>query len=77
MDLTMGKAYSNLVNVPSGCSDGRLRVAPGSPATSYLINKLTGVDMCSGTQMPAKGASIPQSQIDLIRTWICLGAPNN
>jgi hypothetical protein len=77
LDLTTGHARASLVGVVSGCSDGRLLVAPGSVAASYLINKLTAVDMCSGTQMPARGVSLAQSQIDLLRTWICLGAPNN
>jgi hypothetical protein len=76
LDLTTGHAYASLVGVPSGCS-GRLLVAPGSPSTSYIINKLTGVSMCSGTQMPARGVSLSQSQLDLLRSWICLGAPNN
>jgi hypothetical protein len=77
LDLLAGHAYANLVGVRSGCSDGRLRVAAGSPSTSYLVNKLTGIDMCGGTQMPARGVSLPQAQMDLLRSWICLGAPSN
>jgi hypothetical protein len=34
------------------------------------------VGLCSGTQMPVTGG-LPSAQIDLIRTWICRGAPNN
>ncbi len=56
---------------------GLRQVAPGSPASSYLINKLTGVDMCAGSVMPKAGGELPKAQIDLIRGWICQGAPNN
>jgi hypothetical protein len=75
LNLTQGNAYSNLVNVPGDCS--KVLVVPKSPSTSYLLNKLTGVGICSGTQMPAKGVSLSSAQIDSIRGWICQGAPNN
>ncbi len=54
-----------------------LRVDPGHPESSYLVNKLTGVDICAGTQMPARGTSLSSAQLDLIRGWICQGAANN
>ncbi len=78
MSLQAGGAYGNLVGVPAAeCSDGRLRVAPGSPSTSYLIEKLTGVAMCSGNMMPARGSSISSPSLALIESWICEGAMNN
>ena len=49
----------------------------GFPRLDYLINKLTGVDMCAGSVMPKAGGELPKAQIDLIRTSICQGAPNN
>ena len=42
-----------------------------------LLDKLTGVNLCSGSVMPKAGGKLPQSQIDLVRAWICQGAPNN
>jgi len=54
-----------------------MRVSPGSPSTSYLLNKLTGQGICAGTQMPARGQSLPSAQIESIRAWICQGAPKN
>ncbi|MEZ4392902.1 MAG: MXAN_6577-like cysteine-rich protein [Polyangiales bacterium] len=76
--LSTGRSYAALVNVAaSGCNVGTLRVAPGSVSSSYLMNKLTGVGMCSGNQMPANGAELPSNQLDLFRAWICNGAPNN
>lgn len=78
MNLSSGHAYSNLVNaMTSSCTTAMIRVTPSNVAASYVINKLTGVGMCSGNQMPARGSSLPTSQIDLIEAWICGGAPNN
>jgi hypothetical protein len=77
MSLTSGSSYASLVNrMASGCTTSHIRVVPGSVSNSYLINKLTGVGMCSGSQMPLTG-SISSSQIDQIRAWICNGALNN
>lgn len=74
--LGSGVAYAEMVNVASTCR-GLKHVAPGSPQTSYLINKLVGMGMCSGSIMPKAGGELPQAQIDLVRAWICQGAPNN
>jgi hypothetical protein len=76
LSLAEGAAYAELVNVTSTCS-GRKHVLPGAPASSYLINKLTGLDMCSGSVMPKAGGELPSVQIELIRAWICQGAPKN
>jgi hypothetical protein len=54
-----------------------MRVSPGAPSKSYLMNKLTGVGTCSGTQMPKAGSGLPSSQIAIVSGWICAGAPNN
>lgn len=77
MDLSTGAAYSSIVNVASQECTSRLRVKPGDPAGSYLMNKLMGVNLCYGSQMPKIGTSLPQTEIDLIGAWICNGAPNN
>jgi hypothetical protein len=51
-------------------------VLPGQPSQSYLVDKLMGVDLCSGTAMPKTG-SIPNGQVQTISNWVCEGAPNN
>ena len=77
LNLSAGTSYSKLVNVlATECSDGRKRVLPGQPSTSYVINKLMNVNLCFGTQMPKTG-SISSPQIETIANWICEGAPNN
>ena len=78
LNLTAARSYAGLVNVAaSQCKDGRKRVVPGSPSTSYLVQKLTGVNLCSGTQMPKAGQGLPAAQTQTIVNWICGGAPNN
>ena len=82
MSLGSTLAHQNLVNAPSiGCTDGRLRVAPGEVGTqaSYLMAKLRGVDLCgkSGPMPPAGGTPLTPQEIDLIGTWVSAGAPNN
>jgi hypothetical protein len=78
LSLEVTKAYAELVNVASSqCGSARKLVAPGAPSSSYLLQKLLDLDVCTGTQMPKAGQSLPQSQIDAISSWICAGAPNN
>jgi hypothetical protein len=76
LGLGAGVARAELVNVTSSCR-GRKQVAPGSPETSYLMNKLMAVDMCSGSVMPKMGGELSPAQIDVVRAWICQGAPDN
>jgi hypothetical protein len=78
LDLSSGAAYGNLVNVPSSqCSPSRLRVMPGDPGRSYLMNKLMGVNLCTGSQMPKAGTSLSSGELQSIGAWICGGAPQN
>ena len=74
LDLRAGSGYGDLVGVPSGECSNRLRVAAGDPASSYLLDKLNGTNLCLGTPMPKAGQSLPPAQIDAITSWICHGA---
>jgi hypothetical protein len=76
LSLTAGSAYAELVNVTSTCG-GKKQVAPRAPDASYLLNKLTGAGICSGSVMPKMGGELSAAQIALIRGWICQGAPKN
>jgi hypothetical protein len=67
-------AYAALVNVAASQCTSRKRVVPGSPGTSYVINKLTGSGMCSGQRMPRGRTPLTSTQIDLVRAWIGGGA---
>ena len=76
-NLTAGNSYANLVNVASLEQSAVLRVKPGDAANSYLIQKLEGAASISGSRMPLGGPFLDQATMDLIRSWIASGAPNN
>jgi hypothetical protein len=77
LDLRAGSSFGNLVGVASSACRSRTRVVAGNVGASYFMNKLTGVDMCTGSQMPKRGVSLPAAQLDMIRAWICNGAAND
>ncbi len=71
--LDEANSYGLLVDQPSSEVPATLRVAPGNPDDSYLIQKLEGTASV-GAQMPLNGTPLPQSTIDIIRQWITDGA---
>jgi mono/diheme cytochrome c family protein len=52
-------------------------VAPGNPATSYVIQKLMGTVGIAGKQMPLGGPYLSTAQILQIQQWIAAGPQNN
>ena len=79
LSLQANTSYANLVNTKSTESP-LMRVSPGSPDKSYLLNKVLGTQNQAGgggAQMPFGASPLPQSQINLIQQWISQGAPNN
>jgi hypothetical protein len=54
---------------------GGMIVAPGDPANSVLIKKLTGAT--AGDQMPLHRRRVTAAEADSMRRWITAGAPNN
>jgi hypothetical protein len=76
MVLTAGRAYANIVNVPSVEMPQLSRVAPNDPAGSYLYRKITGSNI-TGERMPAQQPPLTDAQIALVRNWIRRGAPND
>jgi hypothetical protein len=71
--LDADSAYAMLVNAPSVEAPSLLRVSPGNPDESYIIQKLEG-HAAVGGQMPLGGPPLPQATIDVIRQWITDGA---
>jgi hypothetical protein len=71
--LDDANSYGLLVDVASTEVPSILRVAPGDPDNSYLIQKLEGTASV-GEQMPLGGTPLPQASIDVIRQWIIDGA---
>ena len=72
--LDAANSYAVLVNVASSEVPGTLRVNPGNPDLSYIVQKLEG-NQAVGARMPFGGPYLSQTQIDLVRTWIAAGAP--
>ncbi len=66
-------SFALLVGVASVQNSALLRVDPGNPNDSYLIQKLEGTQSTGG-QMPLGGTPLPQADIDVIRQWITDGA---
>ena len=71
--LDEANSFGMLVDVASTQVPSILRVAPGDPDNSYLIQKLEGTASV-GVQMPEGGPPLPQDSIDVIRQWISDGA---
>ena len=73
--LDAGNSYALLVNVASAEVPGTMRVNPGNPDASYIVQKIEGT-AAVGVRMPANGPPyLPQDRIDLVRRWIAAGAP--
>lgn len=70
-------AYGNLVNVAAAGKAGAVRVVPGNPDASYLVQKLEGTAGIAGGRMPLGGPFLSASQIAVVREWIAAGALNN
>lgn len=71
--LDASSSYALLVGVPSAEVGSLRRVAPGSPADSYLVQKLEG-SAAVGARMPLGGPYLDAATIAVIRQWIADGA---
>jgi hypothetical protein len=72
--LDAANSYSLLVGIASGERPNLLRVAPGDPNNSFLVQKLEGTAGI-GERMPAGLPALAQADIAVIRQWITDGAP--
>lgn len=74
--LDAAVSFAQLVNVASTQVPTLLRVKPGDPDNSYLVQKIDGRATVGG-RMPLGRAPLPQASIDLVRAWIAGGAQMN
>jgi hypothetical protein len=72
--LDAANSYNLLVGVPSTEVPALMRVKPGDPDNSYIIQKLEG-HAAVGAQMPLGGPFLTTDTIAFIRQWITNGAP--
>ncbi len=82
MSLAPGEAYANLVGVQptnfAARSAGKLRVDPGNPANSFILDKLHGtLAPGEGDPMPLQLKRLPDDAIRLVEEWIAAGAPQS
>jgi hypothetical protein len=78
LDLRAAQAYAHLVgSMAKECSPQRSLVAAGNPSSSYLLDKLSGRNLCHGDPMPLGGPMLSPSALEAITQWISEGAPNN
>ena len=82
LDLTLAHAWTSLVKVPASGAPQKVRVRPGDPDSSFLVEKLTN------TQGPDEGDPMPMGEaimwrppaadkLTAVRCWIARGAPND
>ena len=82
LDLTPANAYATLVNVRAALAPAKLRVKPGDPDASFLVQKLTNMQaQGEGNPMP-QGEGIQwrapdPAKLNVLRCWIARGAPND
>jgi hypothetical protein len=86
-------AYANLVGVPAMGPDctasGKLRVSPGQPEASLLLDKMSSATPSCGKPMPIgvrfepncivpdPAACTTANELELVRAWIAAGALND
>ena len=73
LHLDAASSYNLLVGVPSDEVPSLLRVKPGDPSNSYVIQKLEG-HAAVGERMPLGGPYLADDVIAVIRQWITDGA---
>lgn len=64
--------------MPPNCADlGVLRIAPGDPENSLLLDKVENPQPRCGCPMPTSPPPLSEAEVEQIRMWIMLGAPND
>jgi len=78
--LEEGHSWDGLINHtpsnPVAAAAGAMRVMPGDPERSLLLNKLMpNLAAGEGRSMPYNAAPLPPETVEIIRAWIDAGAP--
>lgn len=79
LNLTAAAGYAEIVGVTSTQCGSLQLVVPNRPSASYLIHKMqgSGTGCYVGTKMPKPPSTITAAQVQKVRDWIQLGAPDN
>ncbi len=70
-------SFNFLVGTSADEVPSLLRVNPGDPDNSYIVQKIEGAPGIVGSQMPLGGPVLSDQQIALVRSWIESGASRN
>jgi hypothetical protein len=63
------------IGVPADeCCDEIQMIEPRHPERSYVLQKLSGKNLCGGSQMPLGRAPFSSDDIQSVADWICEGA---
>lgn len=79
-DLSVGRTFGSVVDVPSVEAPALRRVRPFLPDSSYLVHKIQGTQATvggSGERMPLIGGAVTAEEIAVVRAWIAAGALDN
>ena len=70
-----GGAIAGLIGVlePECCKEIPV-IDPGHPETSYVLDKLSGRNICAGARMPLERPPLAAQDLQAISDWICQGA---
>ena len=68
--------YATLSGVPSTEVPTMMRIAPGNPDGSYLLQKISNPTPLDGVRMPPD-QPLTANKIEAIRSWIAAGAAND
>lgn len=68
--------YATLIGVASTEVPTMMRIAPGDPDGSYLLQKISSPTPLDGVRMPPDQPLAPH-KIEAIRLWIAAGAQND
>jgi hypothetical protein len=69
LDLESPGVAGRMIAVPSEECEGRLRIVPGAPDQSFLIDKLVGPPPGCGQRMPV-AVALSDDEVTCIRRWI-------
>ena len=69
-------AHAAISGVPSTEVPSMMRVVPGDPDSSYLLQKITSATPLDGVRMPPDQPLAPH-KIEAIRLWIAAGAQDD
>lgn len=75
-DLRPGMSLASIISAESMYGGGLLLVLPDDPDNSFLLEKVESSSPSHGNQMPLGGSPLSQEDLDALRHWITIGAPN-